>query len=256
MHKRPILRRALDLTPLLDVIMILLFGAMINSVELAKAARTPHESSTSATLSVDVETLMTRSRELEQALEQAKRAETAFRERLVGEKNAANNTLVRILGLSEQDRKNLEERLRALAAAQPEDVAKALASIDESVADRSVLLAVRRIQEMQKVFTFVDLHIDADDFLSIRSDSQSLGRVPVRDRRPSEVAGDLRQSLEAVRMSEVVLLLFSYDGRSRDRSVETAEIAINELLDTYRKEESHRGRQFRYGRVGLLSESP
>src|SRR5690606_15551262 len=94
--------------------------------------------------------------------------------------------------------------------------------------------AIKRIEEMKKVFTFVDLHIDSQDFLTVSVDARRLERMPVRSRPATEIENSLRKALEASAFNEVVLILFSYEADTLDRTVETAEAAVDMLLTHYR----------------------
>jgi biopolymer transport protein ExbD len=241
-------RRLLDLTPLLDVIMILLFGTMINSVELSRLAKgkTTAPPASPAPSIVDA------------AKEQAAFAEEkqAAARRWQIERAALLRTLGRLAGLSPQELASLDEKLQALAQAPTDQAQKRIDQLKESMEGAELARAIARLREMQKVFSFVDLHVDESNFLSIKNDGEPIERFSVLDRAPSDISIELRRAIEPLKFSEVVLVLFSYDGRARDRVVESTESAINTLLDRLRADQSQRGRQFRVGRVGMVTGRP
>lgn len=236
--------RLLDLTPLLDVIMILLFGTMINSVELSKVAADQQRKETVPAEEADV--LRSKVEQLE-----AERQALVRRHRI--ETSAMGDTMARLLGLSEAERSRLEEQIRALAEADPEQVEAMLDQMAGAEESAEVVRAIRRIEEMQKIFTFVDLHVDRTNFLELSSDGALIDRFSVLGQDPAAIEANIRRALESVRFSDVVLILYSYEGASLDRSVEACESAIERLMDAYRKEPSQSGRQFRYGRVGMVA---
>lgn len=253
MRPRAISRRMLDLTPLLDVIMILLFGAMINSSELMKKGAA-HGRSEASGESEQAGAALERPAVAPGALEELQaelRRLRAELDRARAESAAIQESMVRVLGLGRPQRDALEEKLRRLAGENPEDAVAALRDLEASLDVADVYRALRRIQEMQKIFTFIDVFVDANDFLAVRVDGRDLQKLSVRDRSAGRLESELRRLLESVRFSDVVLFTFSY-GNCRDRSREEAEAAVNGLLNAYRQDASHRGRQFRLGRIGLL----
>ena len=249
--RKPIARRLLDLTPLLDVIMILLFGTMINSVEITKA-KNDETRKEFAKLALSPEQI----KELQMQLEESRAQQKVLTRRLELENNTMKETIARLIGLNERDRLSLEERTRRLAESSPEEAARLLKEMSGEEASADLVLGLRRLEEMEKVFTFVDLHIDKGDFLAITSDGKPLARFSVREPDSNQIQSEIRRALESLRLNEVVLMLFSYDGDARDRVVERTEAAVNTLLNQYRQDPGQRGRQFRLGRVGLLTDSP
>jgi biopolymer transport protein ExbD len=241
-------RRLLDLTPLLDVIMILLFGTMINSVELARRANAKGDTPMSSPATLD-----------RQALEDEKKAwrnDKANRDRQIQmERTSLLRTLGRLAGLSSTQLSAIDQQLKDLADAPADELDRRLSSLKESLEGEELSRALARLREMQKVFSFVDIHVDPANFATVRSDGEPIGRFSVLDRRPSEIEAELRRVVDPLRFSEVVLFLFSYDGSARDRAVESAEAGLNGLLDRLRSDQSQRGRQFRVGRVGMVSPS-
>lgn len=232
--KRPRVRRLLDLTPLLDVIMILLFGAMIHSVELSKiAVKRAHADEPPRS-----------ARDLA--------ADQAVARRNAIEKVALSELVARLIGLSDRERTALLDRLRALAEAPPEKTAELIEEMRKGESDPAIALAIKRIEEMQKVFTFIDLHIDSADFLIVESDGKRLDRFSIRDRAAGDISAAIKRSLQSLQFNDVVLVMFSYDGDARDRSVETTESAVNQTLEAFRRDSSLGAKQYRLGRVGLL----
>jgi hypothetical protein len=237
-------RRLLDLTPLLDVIMILLFGTMINSVELARLAKGASPSASPANSITQADLDQQKSKLEEERLALNKRWQT--------ERGALLRTLGRLAGLSEKDLGSLDEKLQGLAQAPGAEAAIQLDALKRSLEGEELARAIARLREMQKVFSFVDLHVDESNFLTVKSDGEVLERLSVLDRSTTEIAAELRRVVEPLRFSEVVLILFSYDGQARDRVIEATEGAVNTLVDRLRTDQSQRGRQFRVGRVGMV----
>jgi biopolymer transport protein ExbD len=240
-------RRLLDLTPLLDVIMILLFGTMINSVELARLAQGKSED---PARSSEPPTPTPASVEEERAALLEEKSTATRRWQI--ERATLLRTLGRLAGLSEKDLASIDAKLSSLASAPADQVDSQINSLKESMEGEELARAIARLREMQKVFSFVDLHVEGGNFLSVKSDGEQIERFSILDRSSSEIEAELRRTVEPLRFSEVVLILFSYDGTARDRVVESAESAVNSLLDRLRADQSQRGRQFRVGRVGMI----
>jgi hypothetical protein len=253
MRPRNLGRRTLDLTPLLDVIMILLFGAMIHSVELMKRGAA-HDRTGAPGEADQGAGALDRFAGVQEALDESQLELRRLRvelDRARAETAAVQDAMVRVLGLGRPQRDALEAKLRRLAGENPEDAAAALRDLEAGLDVADVYKALRRIQEMQKIFTFIDVYVDANDFLAVRVDGRDLQKLSARDRNAAWLESELRRLLESVRFSDVVLFTFSY-GNCRDRTREEAEAAVNGLLNAYRQDASHRGRQFRLGRIGLL----
>jgi biopolymer transport protein ExbD len=276
MRSRGFRRIVLDLTPMVDVIMILLFGVMINSVARtevgvsaarAQAEAAAEKSEADRDALVQVGRKADRLREVnDQLRERLAEAEKnvdlsqAEREKLADalqrEKFNLAAVVAKQLQLTDAELERLRQQLEAVSGAGARRLAQIADEMRQQQDPVKVYRAVKRIEEMQKVFTFVDLHVDATDFLTVVSDAQRLGRFPVRSRTPDEIENEIRHALEAVNFNQMVLILYSYEGEARDLSVERTESAINSLLSHYRGGAGGQGRYFRYGRVGLIDLPP
>lgn len=258
MRKRGARRLLLDLTPLIDVIMILLFGVMIHSV-----AKTEVETTAARGIAVAAEdragTLEDENEMLRQELLAAAREGGKWRaefEAVQKTRNAEKDYLAAwvadLLLLGDNERSLLRARFDAIS---PEDLDRIERARRESGAIRdpaSIQRAIRKIEEMEKVFTFVDMHLGADDFLALRANGRPIERIAVRERTAREIEGELRRALEAVSFSQTVLLFFSYDGAARILTAQATEEAIGALIEGYRTGAGGQNRQFRYAKVGRL----
>ena len=287
MPERKLRRMVLDLTPVVDVVMILLFAVMINSVALTEVgvkkarvdteqARTEADEQSAqaeAKARADRERLLEvgqradelldRNRRLEEELRTAKQALAGAegeRESLAGrleqQKRNLARAMAKVFQMSEAEAAALRGPLDRLTDAETKRLSQIAEELRAQRDPARVYKAVRRIEEMQKVFTFIDLHLDKNDFLTVVADGERLDRRPVRDRSPDEIENLVRRALEAVNFNQMVLVLFSYEGEARDLTVERTESSITSLLTHYRAGSGGQRRQFRYGRVGLVEAAP
>lgn len=259
MRAKPTVRRILlDMTPMIDVIMILLFGVMIHSVERTKADT--YELRMQASLASELSEADRQAREelaamnetlsrdldaLQRELRSAKSNAEFLQQKLIQQRVALSESVADLLQLKDAEKLTFELPIKS------ED-----SKNGSTVSPETVYKAIKRIEEMKKIFTFVDLHIDDQDFLSVNVDARALERFPVRNRSTAEVEQSLRNTLESASFNDVVLLLFSYESASLDRTVETVEQSVDSLLSHYRTQWAGRGKQFRYGRVGLVESAP
>lgn len=248
--QRTVRKLVTDMTPLIDMVTILLFGVMIQAVavekgETAGASGDPGAADKKLAPADALAAAEEKIRQLERRLNEQKASLAQAMSRLLQMDNAEHAEFLKRLGdLDPGGGKRFAEAMEELrGATKPEQVYK----------------AVRRIEEMQKVFTFVDLHLragigGAGETLRVGVAGRELELLPVGNLTAEQMESGLRSALEQVNFGPVVLILFSYDGAARDRTVETAETALNSLLAHYRAGGLAQGRQFRYGRIGLVDE--
>ena len=269
-------RLVLDLTPAIDVIMILLFGVMINSVERTKAdtsqarhqaeqalaqsqtdaqARAQAQERAEALAAVNQQ-LRAQLAEAEDGLKQAQSATRKLTTKIFEQKMSMAQAMAKILQLNNSDRLALHKQLDRVAEGSREQFDKLVAELQHEQQPGKVYQAIRRILEMQKVFTFIDLHLDAQDYLTINADARLLKNFVVYGKSPEDIEHEIRATLEPVNFTQIVLILFSYEGLARDLTVEDTEAAINLLLARLRARTANQGVCFRYGRVGLVDLPP
>jgi hypothetical protein len=265
----------LDLTPLIDMITILMFGVMIHAVELSREdverageaeresaiARERSEADRQALVKAgeDAEKLRDlaeqraeRLKELEQQLKMNQEELQALRLKLQQERTAVAEALGKLLGGLDQ------ERLKKLLAEQDlsQSGAKRLldALKDAEQNPGAAYKALRRIEEMERVFTFIDLHLDASDFLNVSINGRKSDRLLMRNKTGTEVETTLRDRLEPGDFSQVVLFMFSNDGQARNYTVEMVDQGIRDLRQYYQGRFAAQGRQFRYAPVGIVDQ--
>lgn len=260
MKPRPMRRIVTDLTPLIDMVTILLFGVMIHSVTRTEAdvAQTGGEQreANQELERANVE-LRRRLESAEAELAKASADKSSLERRLREQKLALAEAVARLLQMNEGQHRALREHLEKLSGAKAQALARAYEELRDAQDPVEIYKAIRRIEEMQKVFTFVDLHVNeglagAGESLKVVAAGRELEPIPLGGRTPEEIEEALRRALEAVTFQPMVLFLFSYDGEARDRTVEAAESAVTSLLSHYRSQPAGQGRQFRFGRVGLI----
>lgn len=280
MISRRFRRLIIDLTPMVDVIMILLFGVMINSVLVSEKQASDATAAAKANVAAEVEEsrrqgesdraklalFQKRTHELEVENEQLREqlaktvADLAKSDperadvlaQLRRERFELARMVAQLLQLDSVDEKKLRERLDAIAGLDAQRLAQLAQELRAGQDPVKVYTAVRRIEEMTKVFTFVDLSLNANDFLRIAVDGVELIQFSARGKLPDELQAELRRILEAASFQEMVLVLFSYEGDARDFTVERSESAAHRLLESYRTNGSMAGRQFRFGRIGMI----
>jgi hypothetical protein len=120
----------------------------------------------------------------------------------------------------------------------------------------SAYKAVRRIEEMEKVFTFIDLHLDANDVLHLSMNGQKLPALPARNLSATDVENKLRDTLQPGDFSQIVLFMFSNEGQARNFAVEQVDRGIRDLRQHYELRFSPQGKQFRYAPVGIVETAP
>jgi hypothetical protein len=265
-----------ELTPLIDTVTILLFGVMINSVvrrelDTKQAVETAVQAvaeSGEVRRALDVAArdrdraltesarLIERIDELEGRLGRSEAQRRAADRRHLQEKLNLADAIAGLLQMDDPQRLLFRTQLQKLSGAQAQQLRQAVDQLRERQDPVQVYKAVRRIEEMQKVFTFIDLHIDDKDFLHVVGNGQPLERFPIRESSAGDIEQAVRRVLEAMNFNQMVLVLFSYEGAARDLTVERAESAANNLLSQYRASAGGQGRQFRYGRVGLVTAPP
>lgn len=276
MRPRTLRRIIIDLTPLIDVVTILLFGVMINSVakteaETNAARISVEEAQRQSQLDQDAVARLAAEREqlartvsdleaqlagTKRTLSDAEAGRNELAQRLQRERASLAEAIANLLQMDDAERLTFRRQLEKISGATAQQLKAAVDDVRKQQDPVKVYKAVRRIEEMQKVFTFIDLHVDNQDFLAIVADARRLGREAVRGRLAADIERVMRQTLETVSFSPMVLILFSYEGEARDLVVEQTELAVQSLLQGYRTSVAGQGRQFRYGRVGLVSAPP
>jgi hypothetical protein len=258
------------------MIMILLFGVMIHSVKREEVAVATARATSrlaqdeaenrAAAATQDAEAhrrfrtdLEQRNAALQEELALAQRrlgvsegAQTRLSKQLESERQNLVAAMANLLQLSETELAAFRPRIDRLTAADAERLAAVLRELHDARDPVQAYKAVRRIEEMQKIFTFVDLHLDASDTLTVMVHGEPLDRFAAQDVSAEEIDRDMRKALEAITFNQVTLVLYSYSGAARDRTVETIELAISSMLAYYRASPIGQTRQFRYGRIGLV----
>jgi biopolymer transport protein ExbD len=281
MRHRTLRKLILDLTPLIDMITILMFGVMIHAVELSRLAEEGVKGElTDSKRAADA--ALTRSEADRKVL-----AEVSERARYLAEnKEILENRLAELqerIGRSEEQLRQLQAQInqerQAVAAAlaklldglDAEKLKQLLGDQDVSRAASRKLLdalkdaernpasaykAVRRIEEMEKVFTFIDLHLDANDVLHLSMNGQKLPALPARNLSATDVENKLRDTLQPGDFSQIVLFMFSNEGQARNFAVEQVDRGIRDLRQHYELRFSPQGKQFRYAPVGIVETAP
>ncbi len=265
-QRSPLRKLILDLTPLIDMITILMFGVMIHAVEVSKQEE------------VKAGDAVERSQADREALKERAKYDADVKEQLAERLKEAEAKLK----LSEEKRKELERQLerdrrelaealaRLLGGVEGENLRKLLAEQDVSRSGLGRMLsalkeaekdpgtaykALRRIEEMEKVFTFIDLHLDANDVLHLGFNGKKLDQIPMRGKSVQGVENELRGRLQAPDFSKVVLFLFSAEGKARDKTVREVEQGVKNLREHYEAKFSP-GQQFRYAAAGVVEHAP
>ncbi|MFO0947719.1 MAG: hypothetical protein U1D30_17650 [Planctomycetota bacterium] len=240
--KRGARRLILDLTPLIDTIMILLFGVLINSFERTTRDTTVAKG-TAAQAERVAEEVNAENARLRDELAQAKRRLAQSESNRLKDQAELANWIRKLIALAGARAKDSIDR----------DTAPNLAELRQGAENTDAAFqALRRINEMEKVFTFVDLHLDGSDFLAVSVNMKPLGKIPVRGVGSPQIEQELRRLLESVNYNQMVLFLFSYTSDARVLSMQHAEEAINTLIDQYRQRGNSENRQYRYASVGPL----
>jgi len=269
MRQRPLRKLILDLTPLIDMITILMFGVMIHAVEVSKQeevkagdavershadrAALKETGERSKYLAEVKEQLEERLKELEARLKLSEEKRQELERQLERDRRELAEALARLLGGLEG------ENLRKLLADQ--DVSRSglgrmLAALKEAEKDPGAAYkALRRIEEMEKVFTFIDLHLDGNDVLHLGFNGKELDQIAMRGQSAQGVENALRGRLQAPDFTKVVLFLYSVEGKARDKTVREVEQGIKNLREHYEAKFSP-GQQFRYAAVGVVEHAP
>lgn len=242
MAKRGVRRLFLDLTPLIDTIMILLFGVLINSFERTERdttqAKGTAEQATRQADKISAENLQLR----DDLAESRRRLERSEANRRKDQAELAT-WIAKLITTSGARGKELVDR----------ETTPNLSALQKGAENADAALqALRRINEMEKVFTFIDIHLDGSDFLAVSANMRPLGKIPVRGIESALIEQELRRVLESVNYNQMVLILFSYTSDARVLSMQRVEGAINGLIDQYRQRASGQSRQFRYASIGPL----
>jgi hypothetical protein len=268
---RTIRKLVLDLTPLIDMIIILMFGVMIYATELSRTAEAEAGTALAETeersryLAKNKEELLERLRESEQRLNDVlvqqgiKEQELQkLRQRLESERLAVATALAKLSELlgAGLDAKKLKEILEQedLSQAGARRVLKTLQEAEKDPA--SALKELRRVQEMEKAFTFVDLHLDKDEFLHISINGRKVGRFLMHDRSVQEIKNLLKEQLNPRDYSQIILFLFSTEGKARGFMVDRVQTAIKEQIDEFSRRTDLTAKQFRYAFIGIIDHLP
>lgn len=271
LNRQPTLRKLiLDLTPLIDMITILMFGVMIHAVELSRQEGSKASEAVQHSTADREALLEVRDRAKYLAEREAQLAEQVkeLRERL----SKTEEELKALQARREQEQREVAEALaKLLGGLDAEKLKKALADQDLSESGSRRILnalkesendvnaavkAVRRIAEMEKVFTFIDFHLDANDMLTIAVNGQRVDRLPMRDKSPTEMENLLKGKFQAPDFNQIVLFMYSYEGDARYRTVQRLEQAIKALRDFYEARYVATGKQFRFASVGSVAHAP
>jgi len=271
----------LDLTPLIDMITILMFGVMIHAVELSRVAEEGVKGELSDSKR-STDAALTRSEADRKVLaEVSERARYLAENKEILEKRIAE--MHERIGKSAEQLRQLQTQINQERQAVASALAKLLEGLDgeklkqllgnqdvsraaskkllEALKDAennpaTAYKAIRRIEEMEKVFTFVDLHLDASDFLHLSINGQKLPGIAMRDVSPADVENKIRDTLQPGDFSQIVLFMFSNEGKARNYTVETVDRGIRDLRQHYELRFSPQGRQFRYAPVGIVEAAP
>ncbi len=269
-HRSFLRKLVLDLTPLIDMITILMFGVMIHAFEKSRVAEGESEaakedsaanrqalsevSDRAKYLAETQEQLAGRIKDLQDKLGKTEQELKALQAKIDQERQALAEALARLLDnvdpaklkqiLAEQDlsRSGAERLLKALKAAEDDPA--------------SAYKALRRIEEMEKAFTFIDFHLDGEDFLHLAVNGRKVDRIAMRGRSVTEVTNTLRDKLQPGDFSQVILFMYSTDPRARSFTAETVDDGIRELRVHFDQRFAGQGKQFRYAALGLIDHVP
>lgn len=269
MNRGTLRKLVLDLTPLIDMIIILMFGVMIHSVELSKTAQSEAEVAKEHS-EADRQALMhagedakyyddlrkqfaERLTEAQDRLRLSDEERRVLQRRLDEERRNVAEALAKLFdGLDQEKLKKLlsEQDLSQSGARRILEALKEAEKNDPATAYK----AVRRIEEMQKVFTFIDLHLDHNDVLHLAMNGRKLDQIAVRDFSIDQAENNLRNRLQAPDFNQIVLFMFTNEGEARFKTVRTVEQGIKNLREHY--EARFATKQFRYAGVGTVLHAP
>ena len=275
MTPRPRRRMLADLTPIIDIIMILLFGVMIHSVRQTEDAKDEAMATVQEAVQrseADREQFLEKSdqtRELEDRIQQLRQwaadaeqrlamsdaEREALERRLQSERQRTAQSVARLLQMTDAEKLTFEEKLVALSGAGAQKLENEIAELQADQDPTNILRAVRKIEEMQKVFTFVDLHITDRNLMTVTADNRELARISLIGLDAISMEMRIRKAIEQVNFSDLVLITFSADPSALNREVRIAwDRAIPSLVAYYRG--SFEKTSFRVAEVGLSVLSP
>jgi hypothetical protein len=249
----------LDLTPLIDVVTILLFGVMINAVEMRRKGSGENAAAGDVRIApADADAaarMRARIAALEKELETYRALDADSKQRLAGQRAELTATLAGLLQLDEKGAERSLKALRELSGKDPESVRRAIEELKSGpVADR-VQRAQRRVEEMRKLFTFVDIHLEKGDEIIIQAGGRELGRIAAGPGETERIRQELSRILEAENFNQIVLFLYSFDPAARDLLADRVDAALAGLIEQYRKTPGQT-RVYRYGKVGSIATPP
>lgn len=253
-RSRSIRRMLVDLTPLIDIIMILLFGVMINSAEMFR--------SDSSTLVAENDKLQLEIKELRESGEAgvAKKAfDDLMKERLeladrlksvekmladskndlaaaVGElerrKSDFSQAMAKVLTMSDRESKEFRDSLEKMSPADAAMLDRAVARIRTWQSPADVYKGIRRIEEMAKFFDFIDVHIDGDEKLSLSFNGQPFLTPQPVYRNKQRLVDLLRQVVEGHPGRQSLMILSTNDFDADLTTTEFRDEAMREV-ETY-----------------------
>jgi flagellar basal body-associated protein FliL len=269
--RRSLLRKlTLDLTPLIDMITILLFGVMIYSVELSrrevvKAKEAAEQGSEDRRALLEArerarylaelaEQREERLQELQKRLGLKEDELKAFRARLEQERRNVAEALAKLLGNLDADKLRQVLGQQDLSQSGAQRVLDALKEAEKDPA--AAYKALRRIEEMEKAFTFIDLHLDAKEALHISINGRPQDKLLVHGKTAEEVAKLLQDRFQPADFNQIVLFMYSNEGNAPNYTVEMVDRGLRRLRQVYESLPATQGKQFRYAPLGIVDFLP
>lgn len=267
----------MDLTPLIDMVMIVMFGVMINSVHLSRGEGQEAQKTIGDVLKRSesdrkfmhdaMKDLRAQVKEQEKERKELLGKKDEELKKLLADRDAerleAARVLARLLQRLDDGGKGLDaDILKKLLA--EKDLSKsgsrrikaALENLENDPA--AAHRAIRRLVEMEKVFTFVDFHLDGNDQLHATIDGVRSETLPMRGVSAADVESKLRNNnlFQTTDWNRVVLFMYSNEAQALDQTFRSVEQGIKNFREYLQKLYAGKEKDFRYAPIGTVSHAP
>lgn len=226
-------RMLLDLTPMMDIISLLLFGVMISSV--VKAEKERNEARSDATVA-EVTSLREKTSML-----QAERQELNQQLAVTRKQAARALAVIERLATDDSNSEVPAEHLEAIERA-----------LEQGIVPPQLARLRFKVGELSEASTTVELHLLRGDMLMIVVDGRSLPSRSLVNMTDREIEEAVSEYIANAASKPLILVLFTYEGAARDLMVERIDRAVRQLVEQRAKTD----RSVRYGRVGLIDTPP
>ncbi len=167
-------------------------------------------------------------------------------------------TVAQLLQMSDKDLQTFQKNVDNVANANgdPQVLANAIQKMKSEQGSDKLLKAMRRLEELQRTATFIDVHLDSKNNLHLIADRQPFGFLEATGKTQVQLGQLMSELLAKEKINDLVLVMFSNEDLSPILTAERIDLALEELLRGLRDRPDNKSKVFRYGKVGIVMQAP